>query len=151
MVENSKSGKMRGYAFVEFEKERDMHGKCDTLSNVKQCPAKTTTRPVENSVTNTFGFTRSRSDFIFCSLFEQKSASKNGRKMQKKFGNRFGYFGVSISGNVFDHTVNHSVYSYLTNRAAIRAKALPFFSWLLIQSLHYNEPESNCLLLKFNS
>jgi len=26
MVANSKTGKPRGYAFIEYEKERDMHG-----------------------------------------------------------------------------------------------------------------------------
>ena len=27
LVENTKTGKPRGYAFIEFEKERDMHSK----------------------------------------------------------------------------------------------------------------------------
>ena len=27
IVKNSKNDKMRGYAFIEFDKERDMHGK----------------------------------------------------------------------------------------------------------------------------
>ena len=80
MITNSVSNKPRGYAFVEYEHERDMHGKCLFYNHIGKKRKLDIVRKMYVASSNSFHLivvlSQGQKTSVKCKLFEKPSISK---------------------------------------------------------------------------